>query len=277
MLHLTPSGISQHLAKLEADVGIPVVDRTRRGGGRPVRLTAVGHALADHADSISDTLSEVERDVARFRLSPTGSVHIGGFSVVLSELVAPAVMRLGADSPAVTFHISEMTEEAGLTELAAGELDLLLVQRSNKASRPKNVREVHLLRDPYKVVVPASWPVTADPTVLLSRPWFTTSYDRASRDVLERMCAEHDISLDARNIGWGTAPTLLAFVANGLGGAIVPELTLSQYPNSRIRIVDSVSDPGARILSALHVTVNSPLLDQVITELRRTACRRSGT
>lgn len=277
ILRLTPSGISQHLAKLEAEIGVPVVDRTGRGGGRPLRLTAVGHTLADHADSISDTLSEVERDLARFRQSPAGSVHIGGFSVVLSQLVAPTVMRLGADIPAVRFQISEMAEEEGLSALTAGELDLLLVQRSTKAARPRKVREVDLLRDPYKVVVPASWPETTDATALLSRPWFTTTYDRASRDVLERMCAEHDIPLDARDIGRGTAPTLLAFVANGLGGAIVPELTLSQHPSSRIRTADGISDPGARTLSALYMAGNSPLLDQIVAELRRTASHRSQT
>ncbi|MGH3241324.1 MAG: LysR family transcriptional regulator, partial [Spirillospora sp.] len=45
-LGYTPSAVSQQLAQLQRDVGVPVVERV----GRRLRLTAAGEALAEHAD-----------------------------------------------------------------------------------------------------------------------------------------------------------------------------------------------------------------------------------
>ena len=44
-LHVTQSAVSQHVAALEREVGLPLVER----GTRPVELTEAGHALTRHA------------------------------------------------------------------------------------------------------------------------------------------------------------------------------------------------------------------------------------
>lgn len=52
VLHLTPSAVSQQLAKLESDVGV----RLLRRQGREVRLTRAGTVLAGSADRIVEEL-----------------------------------------------------------------------------------------------------------------------------------------------------------------------------------------------------------------------------
>ena len=45
-LGLTPSAVSQHLARLEAETGLALVDRSRLGGGRSLAGSAAGRVQA---------------------------------------------------------------------------------------------------------------------------------------------------------------------------------------------------------------------------------------
>src|SRR5262245_9845713 len=125
-LHLTPSGISQHLARLEAETGLTLVDRSRRGGGRSLVLTVAGQQLADHADRVADGIAAAEHTAEALRGRRSGPVRIGGFASVLDVLVAPAITLLSAASPAIEPHVTEIDDVAGTIELRAGNLDLLL-------------------------------------------------------------------------------------------------------------------------------------------------------
>src|SRR5919109_4667642 len=89
-LYLTPSGVSQHLTRLEEETGLSLVDRTRRGGGRSLALTAAGRALADQGERVAEVLAEAERTAIALRGERSGPVRIGGVATGLCRLVRPA-------------------------------------------------------------------------------------------------------------------------------------------------------------------------------------------
>ena len=279
-LHLTPSGISQHLAKLEAETGLELLDRTRRGGGRPVALTSVGLALADQAEQVSVALAAADREVERLRTGTSGPVRIGGFASVLNQLVAPVVTAMAVSDPAIEPHIVELEEAAGLVELRAQRLDFLLSEREphSPLRRPRGLVEVDLVRDPYRIVVPASWRTGDDPRELLSGPWVATPAGQASRVTLERLADDAGVRLWVPHVCTDSG-TMLALVAAGLGAAIVPELTLSSPPRQRVRVSAGVLDPGSRILTALRsrTSVGAPAAERFLTELQRLAATRRGS
>ncbi|WP_031466358.1 LysR family transcriptional regulator [Sciscionella sediminilitoris] len=271
MLHLTPSGVSQQLTKLEAETGIALIDRGSRGGGRAAEFTRAGHALAEHAETLADTLAAVDATVSEFREQPVAQVRIGGFSVVLSELLAPVVLRLATTNPGLNVCIWETTETEGVEALREGRLDLLLSQRPGpgEPARAPDLVETSLFEDPLRVLVPRSWPVGDEPAELLARPWFTSSLDPASQRELRTLSREHGITLDERDIGAANAPTLLSLVANGLGATIVPELTLGTRPNPNIRVSEGILTLGSRTLSVLRLpSVHHPGIEELLRELR---------
>src|SRR5262245_13376909 len=90
-LHLTPSGISQHLRRLETETGLTLVDKSVRGGGRSLQLTADGLRLAAEADRVADALADAERVADQLSGRRSGPVRIGGFASALDVLVAPAI------------------------------------------------------------------------------------------------------------------------------------------------------------------------------------------
>lgn len=271
VLHLTPSGVSQHLSKLEAEAGLALVDREHRGGGRVLRLTPAGNALADYADGLAEALTAAERGIARLRGSTTVPLRIGGFSVALSELAVPVAMHMAATDPAFEPSVCEVSDHEGERMLAEGELDLLLTER-NAATSPQRrtgLVETDVLSEPLEVIVPRTWPADSDPAVLLARPWITTSFRLETRRLLERMCRDHGIDLDAHDIGDGSAPTLLALVANGVGATIIPTLALRQNPSPDVRISKAITDPGSRELTAVHRDDAPETVTRLVAELQR--------
>lgn len=278
-LHLTPSGVSQHLAKLEAETGLALLDRSRRGGGRTVRLTNAGRALADQAEQVAVALATAEREVDRLRSRTSGVVRIGGFASALNQLVAPVVASMALSDPAIEPQIVEVEETRGVTQLRAGELDFLLSERhpTDPVRRPRGLVEVDLARDPYRVVVPDSWPHTDRPDELLSGSWVATAPDQASRRRLERLCEDAGVTANVPHV-CNDSGTMLALVAAGLGAAIIPELTLSYQPRQRVRVSTGLLDPGARILTVLRprLTVGAPAAERFLAELQRLAATRVG-
>ncbi len=252
-LHLTPSGVSQHLLRLEAETGLTLVDRSRRGGGRSLELTAAGQALAEHAERLAEVLTEAERELTTMRGRTSGPVRIGGFDTVLRRLLAPAIASLSVSHPAITPQVIESDEQSGMAMLRAGRLDLLLVERNPNITQrtPAGVSLEELLRDPYRVVVPASWPLPDDTDRVLRGPWVGATPGLSARYALDRMGAEHSITPHCLHTCTESS-AMLALVGAGLGAAVVADLTLSYLPHPGVRTTTGILQPGTRLLSVAY-------------------------
>src|SRR5260221_3268018 len=72
-LGYTPSAVSQQLAALEREAGVPLLDRTARAA----ELTDAGRRLAGHAEQILAPIQEAEADLAAAQ--PARLVTIAAF------------------------------------------------------------------------------------------------------------------------------------------------------------------------------------------------------
>ena len=250
-LYLSPSAVSQHLTRLEAETGLNLVDRTRRGGGRSLALTAAGRALAEQGERVAEVLAEAERAAMALRGERSGPVRIGGFSTVLRRLVGPAVVDLAIAEPAIVPTVTEVDETAGLAQLRAGELDLVILERWPQAVPPRGVVAHDLLRDAYRVVVPASWPIHEDAQTLLSGRWIAGHEGTPARAALDALAAAAGTRLDIRH-RCDEFTSMLALVGAGLGAAVVTDLALDLLSVTNVRVSAGPLDPGARIIYAAH-------------------------
>ena len=112
-LHLAPSGISQHLARLERETGLVLVDRFTSGGQRPLRLTAAGQRLAAHGGRLAEVLADAAEDIYAMSERLSGTVNLGAFSSVMTRLVVPAIRDLEQRAPGVQVRVHEASEAAG--------------------------------------------------------------------------------------------------------------------------------------------------------------------
>src|SRR6478609_1365589 len=109
-LGYTQSGVSQHVAVLEADVGAVLLTR------RPVGVTEAGARLVEHAEPILLRLDAARADVARVAAGPPEALRIG--TTPLAAGFAAALV-----APALTMTVRVASRAAIARAVARGELD----------------------------------------------------------------------------------------------------------------------------------------------------------
>lgn len=282
-LHLAPSGISQHLARLERETGLVLVDRFSSGGQRPLRLTAAGQRLAAHGGRLAEVLADAAEDVHAMSGRLSGTVNLGAYSSVMSRLVVPAIRALEQRAPGVAVRVHEAGESVALTALRGGDLDVVLVEDENLADRgapgvsPRDrtrhrstrpgLESTWLLDDPYRVAVPAGWPAPRSVEDLADRPWISGPPGTAVQLVLDRVRRSTGLALPVAHACEEFA-AVLALVEAGLGASIVPALALPVEERPGLRLL-SLAEFGVRHISAVTVAVRRqpPLITEVLHAL----------
>src|SRR5215218_1706353 len=89
-LQFTPSAVSQQLAVLEREAGVPLLERAGRG----VRLTDSALALVEHAGALLERAALAEADLAAAAGTVTGQARVAGFQSVMLTLAIPAIEAL---------------------------------------------------------------------------------------------------------------------------------------------------------------------------------------
>jgi DNA-binding transcriptional LysR family regulator len=249
-LHLAPSGVSQHLAALERETGLVLVDRSRRGGQRPLTLTAAGRRLAAHGARLAGVLAEADAVALALAGRLEGPVRIGTFTTAVRRLVVPAVRSLAESDPGIHPVVHELDEAPAVAALHAGDLDVVLVEDESGRLRPapSGLTARRLLDDPYRLALPAVWPPPHDITDLAERPWVDGPAGSAVRGVLDRLRRTTGLPLPGAHVCL-EFPAALALVDAGLAAALVPALAVPEPPGHGTQLADL---PGlsARTISA---------------------------
>lgn len=119
----TPSAVSQQLAALEREAGVPLLERT----GRTVTLTPAAHLLVRHAEAVLEELERAAAALAATRTGLSGPLRIGAFPTAARALLPPALVELALRHPALEPMVSEIDPADVSDALRAGELDLALI------------------------------------------------------------------------------------------------------------------------------------------------------
>lgn len=245
-LGLTSSAVSQQLARLEREAGLPLLDRT---GGR-AELTAAGRLLAASGARIGEELAQVERELAALSTRATGPVVIGAPPAVIADVGVSAVRLLAHTHPGLRPALVESGPRDGLHGLRLGALDVLVLadDRDQPVPLPAGVGAMLLLEDEYRLVVPDAWETPAHPADLAGRPWVDAPPDSARGRALARFAALHGLVTGGGHQAHSNL-SVQALVAGGLGAAILPAFTAGRLLHAT---VTGIPVPGQYLLRALH-------------------------
>ncbi|MBA8822683.1 DNA-binding transcriptional LysR family regulator [Saccharopolyspora lacisalsi] len=153
-LGYTPSAISQQISALEREAGTSLLEKVGRG----VHPTPAGNLLADRAAALSDLLGTAEAELADIRSGRTGLLRLRFFQSASVALVPPAVAKFRAAHPEVRLDL-RMVERKVLDEVAGGEADIAVLVVGREVPVMHGVRVIHLVDEPYRVVLPRETPV----------------------------------------------------------------------------------------------------------------------
>lgn len=236
-------GVSRALARLEAEVGAPLLRRS----GRVLRMTHTGAAFKRHVDALLHELDDGLAAVSELVDPETGTVAVA-FQLSLGTWLVPGlVSSFRADHPDVRFVFKQVRDELVAPVLQDGQVD---VEISTLRPTDSTVRWRALLVEPLQVAMSARHPFAGRPTIGLAeltdeafvalRP--TSVLRRTGEDLCNRAGFAPTIAFEGDDL-----PTVLGFVAAGLGVAIVP----ARHGGSPDRDEASmwyadISDPGAQ-------------------------------
>ncbi|SCL16705.1 transcriptional regulator, LysR family [Micromonospora rhizosphaerae] len=189
-LTFTPPAVSQHIAALERQVGLPLVDRS----GRTARLTANGHRLAGHARQVLAALEAAEADMATIGGTLRGTLTIGTIPTLGVALVPAVLATLRVTAPEVDLRIEQREPEDSLPALTRGELDLALAGEYGLAPhrRPVHQDRIDLFTEPLLVAVAADHHLTGpdvDLAELRDERWIAPAAGSSCETILQRSCA----------------------------------------------------------------------------------------
>ncbi len=259
-LHYAQPSVSHHLARLESEAGIPLLERAGRG----VRLTEAGRLLAARAEEILGRVEGAQRELDALAGLRAGRARLAAFPSALATLVPDAVARLAVEHPGVSVGLLEAEPPEAVAALAAGEVDVALVFEHTDVRHARTVDDLgrfevtDVLDEPVHLVRPAGTSTVRQegtPGVgsLADATWIA-GCERCRADLVARCSAAGF----APRIAFETDDyvAVQALVAAGVGVSLLPSLALRAHRNPG---VEAVRLPGAhRRVVALTVGAPAP-------------------
>lgn len=240
VLHLTPSAVSQQMAKLEREARCVLIERH----GRRVRLTEEGRLLAMHAERILGAVEQAEADLDERRGEVLGDFTVAAFPTAARGLLPKVVVAMNQRYPRLRLYLREVEPYDAIAQLSRGDLDVAIAQ--DWVNVPIAVSDRLCSRDighdRIDVALPERHPLADAPSVALS----DLAGERWIASTAGTIC--HDWLMSTfRNAGYEPEiahqavefPTQLTLVAAGLGVALVPRLAGDHVPDGvRVRSVE---------------------------------------
>ncbi|WMX44436.1 LysR family transcriptional regulator [Streptomyces roseicoloratus] len=156
-LGYTQSAVSQHVAALEADLGMPLLGR------RPVAPTPAGERLLEHAASLLLRLDAARADLARFAAPPRETLTLAAAPLALHPRVLAAL-------PATGVTVRTLPRDEVPAAVATGAADLGLVDGLAAPSDPLRLPDVApvtarpVAEEGLVVALPANHPLASRAT-----------------------------------------------------------------------------------------------------------------
>ncbi|MGI5455005.1 LysR family transcriptional regulator [Streptomyces sp. CA-249302] len=266
-LHLTPSAVSQQIAALARETGVPLTEKDGRG----VRLTGQARVLLAHAEVIGAQLERARADLAAYGQGGRGSVTIGCFSSGILGLLPGVLRDLAERLPHVRVDVVEAEPPDLFTALDAGQVDVAVAVDFAAAPPHTDGRyeRVDLFTDVLDLVVPDGHRLAGqDPVPLreLARDvWIVGAAESCCGAVARSVCAAAGFTPDVRHAvnDWGA---LAALVEAGQGVALVPRLVRELYERRRVSVVPLLGEaPSRNVFAAVRAGAEG---DAVLTAVR---------
>jgi len=215
---VTQSGVSRALARLEAEVGTPLL----RKSGRTLRMTHAGTVFKRHVDAMLYQLDDGIAAVGQLLDPDSGTVALAFHHSLGTWLVPDLVSSFRAGHPFVRFALTEVRDELESPPLDGGRADLEI---GTRGPRDPELSASLVAVEPLRAALPRDHPLAARPEIglaeLASEPFVALRHSSALRKLGDDLCQQAGFRPDVVFEG-DDLSTVRGFVAAGLGVAIVP-------------------------------------------------------
>lgn len=266
-LGCTQPAVSQHVARLERELGVTLVERGRRGA----TATSAGRILRDAGAASLGALASGVREIARLRDGERGELTIATGGTTVRHFMRDATRRFLADHPGVALRFEPGASSSECIErLRAHGADLAFITCLDE---PVGLEQRAVLEMQSRLIVASDDPLAKRRRITLrdlagirhvSLPPSTTS----ARQIQHLLAQQGVVPAVAATVD--DFDTANAFVEAGLGHAIVPvvqalafartrrvaAIPISGLPPFRVgwaaRSFEGLAPPGVRFMAAFE-------------------------
>jgi DNA-binding transcriptional LysR family regulator len=270
-LHTVQSNVSEHVRQLEAELGVQLLVRGRRG----TAPTEFGVRVIDRARAVRSELDALHKDVSMLQGLETGHATLGVVGTVSRSLVPVVVSEMRRVAPGLSLRLTEGASERLAAEVAERELASAVV------TEPVNDPRLHVehLRDEELVaLVPIasslSGPGPVSLKVIAREPMILPPASNPLRDEIETAARAERVELRVPIEVEGVR-LIADLVAAGAGVSILPETAVPDDHN-KMRSMRIARMPPRRLAIVTARGVQLSLADQAVHDAVRRLVRRGS-
>lgn len=272
-LGYTSSAVSQHIATLQRETGLTLIERNGRG----ITPTEAGLLLATESDGVFEQLHHIDRLTSALRDGHTGSLRVFYFASAGAAWMPTVVATIGREFPDVRLDLRlvELMDD----ERSAPDVEIYVEGSATTPMRGYDFAP--LITEDYVAIVSEHSPFAACGTVslreLATQTWIDNDVARGPcRAGLLNACTAAgftpDFGVEAHDY-----TTAIRFVAADVGITVVPALAAAELPPGVTRIDISAPTPTRQIMiRRRHAVRESAVADRVVELIRAQVAATHG-
>lgn len=248
-LRFSPSSVSQQLALLEREVGVPLLVPS----GRRVVLTPEAQTLADRAGEVLALLERAEAEVAAHTVSVSGTVRLAIFQSAALALLPETLTLMARDHPDVRVEVVQHEPEAALRRTATRDFDLVVAEQypGHATAWHEGLDRRPLVRDPIRLAVPEGSGIDSL-AAAADAAWVVEPRGAASRHWAEQQCRiagfEPDVRYESADL-----EVHMRLVRSGNAVAMLPDLVWSGREEPG-RTITPEGSPAREVFTAARLS-----------------------
>jgi LysR family transcriptional regulator of gallate degradation len=272
-LRVSQPAMSAGIALLERQVGVRLLERGRHGA----KLNAFGELLLRHARGLDALLQQAKAEIDLKRSGYEGPLLIGGTPVTLIELVPAAIDLIARGKPRIAITVMEGADEALVTKLRAGEIDVL-VSGVGHTAVPRDIAQEMLLELSFDAVVNAKHALARRAVVslkdLTDLQWALPTPGSAFRRHLEGIFVTAGVPFPESHWACDSLMSLKSLVCHADCVSILPRHAIALEARAgllrKIRLRDIATRRKIGTMT-LRTRARSPVADRFLAALRKVA------
>jgi DNA-binding transcriptional LysR family regulator len=226
--HQTASGVSQQLRRLEAEAGLPLLEKRGRG----LELTDAGRALVVTAQELATASARAEAEWDEFKNNPVGRVTLATFPTG-AEMLLPGLLRRIEKVPGLELTCTDVDLDLASYRTLTSDYDIVLAHSATLPHATRTQSVIPLMLEPLDIAVARTHRLADKATVTLSElrgeQWIGDPYGyftaTAKLEPADQIQVRQNVS-DVR--------VTEALVAAELGISLLPRYTASPALRGRI-------------------------------------------
>lgn len=257
-LHVSQPALSESVRKLEAELGVELLDRGREG----TRLSSGGRDLMPLMGEVVDSVDRLKRGAATADQSHR-VIHVGTVTAARAPILSPTIRTFSDTHPDTAVEMVTAQQDQIHAALRDGSMDLGLVNYLDGENISDEFETTELVRGRPVLCIPADGQLagqeTVRPTDLLGEALIAMRPGYVMYRYLERLFGgqvpSFSFSADGSEMG-------KMMVAEGLGAALLPDYSV---------VGDPLELSGAITFREIEGDDTSVIL---VVQTRRSASRR---